>query len=297
MGSYGHVAAGTKAAGKIAAIVGATLLLLPILLAALAIDHKLKVKIPVWWHRIVCRVLGIRVTVRGTPSLARPLMLVSNHVSWTDISVLGTVKPLSFIAKAEVKDWPLFGHLARLQRTVFIDRNRKRDAGRQAQMIATRLVHERDVMVLFAEGTTGDGTHLLPFKSSLTGAADLARNQDGSAAIQPVALAYLRQGGLPLGLAKRINTSWIGDVELLPHILWLLKSPPLDVEVLFGEPIIVTGKIDRQAVTARCASSIGTMLAAVQSGLEPAVHGDSSGNPSMADQQTTEIQSEIAHHD
>jgi lyso-ornithine lipid O-acyltransferase len=284
-------------AGKVAAIVSATLLLLPILLAALAFDHKLKVKVPVWWHRIVCRVLGIRVIVRGEPSVARPLMLLSNHVSWTDISVLGAVKPLSFIAKSEVRDWPLFGHLAQLQRTVFIDRNRKRDAGKQAQIIANRLVHQRDVMVLFAEGTTGDGTHLLPFKSSLTGAADLARNEDGSTTIQPVALAYIRQGGLPLGLAKRINASWAGDENLLPHLLRLLKSAPLDVEVLFGEPIIVTGKLDRQAVTATCASSIAAMLAAAQSGVEPPVYFSSTARLSPTDHQAIDPVSETVSHD
>jgi lyso-ornithine lipid O-acyltransferase len=285
-----HLALAVKVCGKVTTIILATLILLPVLLVALALDHKLKVIVPVWWHRIVCRILGIRVIVHGDPALARPLLLVSNHVSWTDINVLGTVKPLSFIAKSEVKDWPVFGWLARLQRTVFIDRNRKRDAGRQAQMIANRLVHQRDVIVLFAEGTTSDGTHLLPFKSSLTGAADLARSAEGTTAIQPVALAYTRQGGLPLGLARRIETSWIGDVELMPHLMWLLKAPPIDVEVLFGEPIIVEGPLNRQAVTAACARSIGNMLAAVQRGTEPDVHSQTTKSLTEHNTELAEIE-------
>jgi lyso-ornithine lipid O-acyltransferase len=202
----------------------------------------------------------------------RPLLLVANHVSWIDIIVLGSVKPLSFIAKSEVKGWPVFGWLARLQRTVFIDRDRKRDSAKQAALIAERLVHKRDVMVLFAEGTTGDGTRLLPFKSALIGAAEIARAGDGTTTIQPVAIVYARQGGLPLGLARRMQLAWVGDVELMPNIGWLLTAPPIDVHVLFGPPITVNGPLNRKAVTEACATTISALLAATHLGRDTSQH-------------------------
>jgi lyso-ornithine lipid O-acyltransferase len=261
-----------RIAMRVLAVSAVTLALLPVLLAALAADHALKVKVPVWWHRAVCRIAGIRVVVRGEASAGRPLLLISNHVSWADITVLGAVRPLSFIAKSEVRGWPVFGWLARLQRTVFIDRNRRRDTANQAALIAERLVHKRDVMVLFAEGTTGDGTHLLPFKSALTGAAELARGADGTAIIQPVALAYVRRGGLPLGVGRRVELAWIGDVELLPHMKAMLTSAPIDVEVLFGDPISVSGPLDRRAVTDACAATIRALLADAHRGLPPHVN-------------------------
>jgi lyso-ornithine lipid O-acyltransferase len=257
---------------RIIAVLGVTAALLPLHLAALGFDHGLKARIPVWWHRAICAISGIRVVTRGEASPGRPLLVVANHVSWADIPVLGAARPLSFIAKSEVRDWPVFGWLARLQRTVFIDRNRKRDSARQAALIAERLVHKRDVMVLFAEGTTGDGTRLLPFKSALTGAAELARGADGTAVIQPVALAYVRRGGLPLGISRRIEMAWIGDVGLLGHMAQVLGGPPIDVEVLFGDPISVSGPLDRRAVTDACAATIGAMLADAFRGRPPRVN-------------------------
>lgn len=99
--------------------------------------------------------------------------MLSNHVSWLDIIVLGSLRPLSFVAKSEIAGWPVVGTLARLQRTVFIDRARRADTAAVNAAVARRLAGG-DLIVLFAEGTTGDGTRLLPFRSSLVGAARAA---------------------------------------------------------------------------------------------------------------------------
>ncbi|MCU0832115.1 MAG: 1-acyl-sn-glycerol-3-phosphate acyltransferase [Rhizobiaceae bacterium] len=252
------------AAFRIAIIVLAafavTLALLPLHVGGLALRHRLRGLIPVWWHRSICRLMRLRVTVSGEMAAGRPLLLVANHVSWKDITVLGSVAPLAFIAKGEVRDWPLFGWLARLQRTVFIDRNDRRKAGAQAHEIATRLAHEGDVMVLFAEGTTGDGTRLLPFKSSLVGAAEKAVAGEGGGVIQPVAILYARSGGMPAGYARRLAAAWIGDTELIPHLRQMLTAPPMDAEVMFGPPVTVGPGFDRKAVTRQLEATIARML-------------------------------------
>ena len=96
-------------------------------------------RLPLLWHRLATRILGIRVHVHGAPADARPLLLVANHVSWLDITVLGSVMELSFISKSEVASWPVFGLFAKLQRSVFVDREKRAKTGEVAGEIATRL--------------------------------------------------------------------------------------------------------------------------------------------------------------
>src|SRR5690606_38578093 len=96
-------------------------------------------RIPRLWHRMAVRLLGIRIHVRGAPSKKRPLLIASNHISWSDIMVLGSLDEVHFIAKAEVATWPIFGTLARLQRSVFVERQARRKSGEQATEIARRM--------------------------------------------------------------------------------------------------------------------------------------------------------------
>ena len=121
--------------------------------------------VPRLWHRLTLRVLGVRVRMEGRPSKERPQMIVANHVSWLDILVLGSLDGVHFIAKSEMRSWPILGTFARQQRSVFVERERRRTSPEQAREIAERLA-DGDPMVLFAEGTTGDGNRLLPFKST-----------------------------------------------------------------------------------------------------------------------------------
>src|SRR5690606_10499621 len=111
---------------------------------------------PRLWHRCVLKALGFRVHAVGALSDRRPLLIAANHVSWTDIGVLGSLANVSFIAKSDMAHWPVMGWLATLQRTVFVERERRHRSGNQVNEIARRL-KAGDVMVLFAEGTTGDG--------------------------------------------------------------------------------------------------------------------------------------------
>lgn len=219
------------------------------------------------WHRAIAMALGLRIQVHGALASDRPLLVVSNHVSWTDITVLGSIADVCFIAKSEMSGWPLMGWLSTLQRTVFIDRRRPRKSGQQAGEIAARLA-VGDAMVLFAEGTTGDGNRLLPFKSTLFGAASmmLSEGNEETVWIQPVAIAYTRVHGVPMGRAHRPIAAWIGDEDLVPHISSLLRNPAVDVEVHFGAPVAMRAGGNRKTLSRDIEKSVQGSFAAALAG-------------------------------
>lgn len=226
-----------------------TAIMAPLQLLAIRLRWKLARRIPTLWHRVALKLLGVRVKVRGNSPSSRPLLVVANHLSWSDILILGSVLDVCFIAKAEVKSWPGINILALFQRTVFIDRDRRYQTRAHAGQIADRLV-EGDAMVLFAEGTTGSGHKLLPFRSALFGAihAALDNSPASHVTVQPVAIAYTRLHGLPLGRLDQARAAWPGDVELVPHLLSFLKNGAYDAEVVFGRAEEFDADTKRKAI-------------------------------------------------
>ncbi|MFI0846365.1 lysophospholipid acyltransferase family protein [Mesorhizobium sp. IMUNJ 23232] len=224
-----------------------------------------------FWHKVATRMLGIRIRVFGGAAPGRPLMIAANHVSWLDITVLAAVAEVSFIAKSEMSGWPIFGWFSRMQRSVYVERDRRRKSGDQASEIAVRLA-DGDVMVLFAEGTTGDGNQILPFKTTLFGAASmmLSASRHDEMWIQPVALAYTRLQGLPMGRQYRGLAAWIGDEDLVPHLGAVLREGAMDVEVHFGEPVLFTAKSNRKEVARLTEERVRKMLSAALA--NPAPH-------------------------
>lgn len=217
--------------------------------------------LPRLWHRIAVRALGLRVHVEGEIARQRPLLIAANHISWTDIMVLGSLAGIVFIAKSEVAGWPILGTFARMQRTIFVERAHRGGSARQADEVAGRLAGE-DIVALFAEGTTGDGSHLQPFKSTLFGSAQIAIGKQGlgSVFIQPVAIAYTRLHGMPMGRLHRTVASWMGSQDLLPHLIALLRERAMDVEVAFGEVIEFTAQSDRKAIARQVEGAVRAML-------------------------------------
>ena len=221
---------------------------------------------PVLFHRAFLALFGVRVSVRGTRPNGLPTLVLANHVSWLDIAVLGSLQPLSFVAKSEVARWPVFGTFARLQRTIFIDRALRRQTADVSAAIAERLA-AGEIILVFPEGTTGDGNRLLPFRSSLVGAARAALAQGApDIALQPLAIRYARRNGIPVTRRERPAIAWYGDMELLPHLAAFLREGPLDAEVIWGPPIRFDEIGDRKAATAAAERAVRH---AVRSG-EPA---------------------------
>jgi 1-acyl-sn-glycerol-3-phosphate acyltransferase len=200
-------------------------------------------RLPTLLHRYICAVMGVRRDVRGVSRGA--VLLVANHMSWLDIVVLSACRPTCFVGKSEIADWPLFGALARLQDTLFVDRARRIGAERDARDIARRLACGQSV-TLFAEGTSSDGCGVLPFRSALFGVA-----REASVALQPVALAYLARNGERLDAQGRRDVAWWGDKALAPHLIEILALKSLDVRVEFGEPERPSPQENRKALARR----------------------------------------------
>lgn len=256
-----------RAAIAVALLVPAALVGIPAQWLALKLRSRAALWIPVVFHRWVNRVLGVRRTLSGAPAADRPLLFVSNHVSWLDITVLSAVLPVSFIAKSEVGTWPLFGTFARLQRSVFVERTRRSATGAVNQEIAERL-GGGDVMVLFAEGTSSDGGYVLPFRTALLGAArDAAAGQASSVWVQPVCITYTGRHGLPLARNQRAALAWYGDMELLPHLSAVLREGSIDVTIGFGTAAAVDAGTDRKALARLTEEEVRQMNRRAQRGL------------------------------
>lgn len=244
-------------------LVTVTLALLPVQLIGLRFNLKIRRRLPRLWHRVACYALGLKVRVHGTLEPKRPVLLASNHVSWKDIMVLGSVADVVYIAKAEVRGWPVFGLLARLQATIFVEREQRQKVGDQADEIARRLT-DGEIVVLFPEGTTSDGNRLLEIKTSLFGAAASAvpHAPGGVVHIQPVSIAYTGVHGMAMGRFHRPLAAWPGDIELLPHLLGVAREGAVDVDVDFGERVDYTKASNRKRVSRDVEARIRAMLGA-----------------------------------
>jgi lyso-ornithine lipid O-acyltransferase len=250
------------------AFVALTLVLLPFQLIGMIFDLRLQRTIPHFYHRILCALIGVRICEVGTRSAASPALILSNHVSWLDICVITALGPVVFVAKSEVAGWPVFGWLARLQRTIFINRQARHQTGAATREIAGRLLGG-DAVVLFAEGTSSDGIRVLPFRSSLVGAVHHALGdgtQHTHVTVQPMSLAYVSLSGLRMGRGLRERVAWYGDAELIPHLLSVLASGAVDVTVSWGEAVAYDMRADRKAIARDAEFSVRRMTAAALRG-------------------------------
>jgi 1-acyl-sn-glycerol-3-phosphate acyltransferase len=229
-----------------------TLSLMPVQVAGLALRCRWTSRLPVFYHRWCCRILGFRTSLIGTPTAERPVLFAANHVSYTDITILGSVIPGSFIAKAEVADWPFFGWLAKLQRSVFVDR-RVRTTATQRDAITERLA-AGDALILFPEGTSGDGNRVLPFKSTLFSAAQ--GKGVPPVIVQPVSLAYTRLDGIPIRRLYRPFFAWYGAVDLAPHLWSMVGLGTVEVVVEFHPPTFLSDCGSRKALSGYCYARI-----------------------------------------
>ncbi|HUI96040.1 MAG TPA: lysophospholipid acyltransferase family protein [Xanthobacteraceae bacterium] len=227
-----------------------TAALLPFQALAVSLALPLRRRIPVFYHRLLCAMLGVRVREIGRRIDAHPLLIVANHSSWLDITVISAVAPVVFVAKQEIARWPLIGLLAKLQRTVFVDRTRRHKTREVNAEIASRLTGG-DPVVLFGEGTASDGNRVLAFRSALIGAARDAlaeAEHTGRVWIQPLSIAYTRLHGLPLCRHERPRVAWYGRMAMGPHLARVARHGQIDVTVIWGEPVAFDQQSDRKQI-------------------------------------------------
>lgn len=252
-------------------VLAITAILLPVHLLAQWRQWPLRKRTAQTWHRMTAHAMGLRIHVDGRPAATADhgVLIAANHASWLDILALGATAPVSFIAKSEIRDWPFFGLLARLQDTVFVSRQVRSGTRAEVEQIAARL-SAGDTMVLFAEGTTSCGNFVLPFKSSLFGAIGVGGGSDGEKWVQPVAIAYTGVDGIPMGRLGRQLAAWPGDVELTPHLGRVLREGRIDIAIRFAPPIRVTAQTDRKQLALDAETAVRTSMSALLRGREPA---------------------------
>jgi 1-acyl-sn-glycerol-3-phosphate acyltransferase len=201
-----------------------------------------------WWSEKVLRLIGLTLHAKGAPRPGAKLV-VSNHVSWLDIAAIHAVIPEAhFVSKADVKQWPLIGRLVAGAGTLFIEREKKRDALRVVHQMAEAL-QAGDTVAVFPEGTTGDGRTLLPFHANLLHAAVTTATP-----VQPVVLRYFDAQHAISPLAE-----FLGETTLAQSAWRMVCARGLNVEVLVLA-LQATAHADRRALAAYLRETIAAEL-------------------------------------
>lgn len=245
-----HQTHGTAA--TVAGIAATAGLLIPAHLAVSLVAPRARPYLPRLFHRAATRALGITVRTQGRPARRQRVLFVANHLSWADIPVLGSRLTGFFVAKSEVGAMPGVGWLAGLQRTIYVERERRHSSDAQADAIAARLAAGGNV-ILFPEGTTSaDGFHVLPFKSALfasvEGRADVL--------VQPVSLAYTRINGMPVTHRQIHDIAWIGDTEIGEHASGFTRLGRVRADILLHDAVAPADFADRKALARHCERAV-----------------------------------------
>jgi 1-acyl-sn-glycerol-3-phosphate acyltransferase len=183
------------------------------------------------WARIICRILGIRIRHRGSGSGSGAAFMVSNHLSYLDIFVLGSLRPVAFLSRHDVRAWPLLGWLARLGGTLFLDRSSGKATRSAVRTINERLRRGVNVLV-FPEATTSDGSRVRAFRSPVFEAPVRS-----AVMVRPITVDYIRLDGKPFPGAHREPIAWCDDTPLAAHAWRLLGIRRIDAIVMLHEPI------------------------------------------------------------
>lgn len=214
------------------------------------------------WSRGSCRALGIRVRCAGTPFSACPTMIVANHVSYIDVIALGCFTDATFIAKSEIKGWPLFGFIASCAGTMFVRRH-WRQALIQRNAIAARM-RRGESFILFGEGTSSNGLAVKPFKTSLLSVAE-PWVLDCPVAVQGATLAYTRlHDGRPFDRTTCDLYAWYDDMPFAPHLGQLLGERGCEIEIRLHEPVLSWSVDSRKILAGQLRSEIRSTLATIR---------------------------------
>lgn len=203
-----------------------------------------------WWSAKVLKIAGVAVRIEGTPPAhgESGAMIAANHVSWLDIFALAGVRPTRFIAKAEIRDWPLAGWIADRGGTIFIRREKRRDTGRISERVHQALA-EGDCVGLFPEGATTEGDEMLKFHSSLFEPAVA-----NAAHVHPCAIRYLRADGT---LCREV--AYVGELSFTQSFGLVLRQRGVVVTLSFAAPIETVNRTRRE-VAALAEGEIASLL-------------------------------------
>ena len=233
-----------------------TLVLLPFQLVIVFLIKKNTYIIPYFFHNLCRRIFGIKIKICGKASGNFPVLFISNHASYLDILILGSIFKTSFVAKKEVAKWPLFGILAKLQNTIFIDRKIS-SLKKQENQIVEHLNKKKN-LVIFPEGTSSDGNRVLPFKSSLFNIFE--KNLNSRIFVQTITIVYKKINGIPMNRIDRKNITWHSNMDLIPNIFNVLKKLSIEVEIIFNDEFLPNKEYDRKKIALHCWEKINYNL-------------------------------------
>lgn len=225
-----------------------------LVLSALALpvcNRYLRLGLIQWWCRGLLRTLNIQLKISGQVpnNHLYGSMLVANHISWVDIHAINSVIPVRFVAKMEIKSWPIFGYLVKKSGTIFIDRTSRKDASRVVDVISLAL-KQHDNVCVFPEGTTTEGLSVWPFKSSIMQAAINAQ-----ATVIPVTIRYPLASNQP-----NIAAAYSGETTLIESINAFLTMKQPVVHLHFSAPITYTDANTRQTLAKQAQQTIAQHL-------------------------------------
>ncbi len=223
-----------------------------------------------WYWRGIASILGIRLIVRGAPVDRQPVLFVANHTSYLDIVALGAVLDAAFVAKSEVSGWPVFGLIAKLGRTVFVDRRPRKSHVHRDDMME-RLTQSGKSSILFPEGTSHDGNRVRAFKSALFSVAEVNDPSGQPLTVQPITVAYTQLDGIPVGRAWRPLFTWYGGMELASHLWTMIGLGNTTVEIELHPATNLAAIGSRKGLADHCYRLVANGLAAANAGRLPEI--------------------------
>ncbi len=242
-----------RGALRLATFLTLILVMTPIHILARLSRHSDPFLIPCLFYKMLARMMALQVRTHGlmaesTPT--SPILFVSNHSSYLDVPVLGSVIPAAFVAKSEVASWPLIGTLAKLQHTVFIARQVGRMVEQRNEM--RERLEQGQSLILFPEGTSSDGARTLPFKSSLFNIVETPLANGTFVTVQPVTTLCTELGGLPIGRAWRPYYAWYGDMTFMRHLWNVFKLGHFTIDVIFHPTVTIREFDNRKDMASYC---------------------------------------------
>lgn len=249
-----------RMAGRLVFVLAWTLLAMPLQAVFLCWPGLIKERFARIYWRGARLILGVRITVQGELSTARPVVFIANHCSWLDIVTLGSLLPGCFVAKGAIADWPFVNLIAKLGRTIFVSRT-KATLTRESDRLNSRLA-AGDNIILFPEGTTSDGTRILKFQSAFLAIAEAPARP----VIQPVTIVYDGLDGLPVRRRDRPMISWYGDMDLASHYPGIGRNGILHATIILDHEIAPGAFADRKTLAAALEARLTANAAALRQG-------------------------------
>ena len=216
---------------------------------------KLKNIYPLFFYKVIKYIAGINIDTEGFERIEKKdtgTLYIANHVSWFDILCLGSLLNARFIAKKEVALMGIFGFLAKLSNTIFIDNSNKNKIYQYNNFIREKLINGES-LILFPEGTTSDGNGIRKFKSSLF---ECINSSESLINVQPISICYVSKNNIPMGIYSRRFIAWVGETSMVSSMKEFLSSGSITVNLIFHPKVSMNQFDNRKLLSSFCEEQI-----------------------------------------